>query len=933
MKKKTAFFWLFISLLSSSDAQVVSTSPHFFGGQDSITITFDAILGNSALAGFSQTIYAHTGVITNVSNNWRYVKSAWGVVDPAVQMTNIGNDKYQISFVPRTYYGVPSNEVIKKIAILFRDASGNIVARNGDGSDMFIDLVDSTKINCAFVAPNIDPGSTISVSGTTHSINVIGIADSVCSLSILLNGSLLSSVNDDSINVTLTSSPYGNNIVQLIAVGSSTSDTASFSFIHNLEVQTAPLPAGIKDGVTYVNDSTIYLNLTAPFKNFVYVVGDFNNYTIDTNYFMYRTPDSSRYWLQINGLTPGREYTYQYVVDGNLKIADPYSEKILDPDNDGGIDNLTYPNRTIYPTGLTRGIVSVLQTGQVGYSWNNNSFIKPAKTDLVIYELLVRDFLIAHNYQGIIDTLTYLKKLGANAIELMPVNDFDGNNSWGYAPAFLFAPDKYYGTKAKLKELIDTCHSNGIAVIMDIVLNHQCGNSPMVQLYFNNTNGKPAANNPWFNVDATHDFNVCYDMNHDSPFTRYYVDRVTDYWVNEFHFDGFRFDLAKGFTQTYTLGNITNFGHYDSTRVYNIERMASRIRSTDSTTYVILELFADNNEEQRYVSDGMMVWGNMNYNYGEAARGQISNSNFSGVNYKYRSMAQPGVIGYMESHDEERLMFKNISTGINTNLSYNLRDTSIALSRMELAGAFFFTVPGPKMIWMGEELGYDVSINNPCRLCNHPFKWNYASDARRDHLFKIWSAIIFLRNNYPAFHTTNFNLQVSSAGKTIHINDPSMNVTVVGNFDINVINVNPVFQSTGWWYDYLSGDSIQVSNVVATLPLNPGEFHIYTSVRIPTSGFFSGIDETITENKFAAIFPNPTVNSTTLQIILQKSTTIQVKIFSMNGNLIKEIDLGKLPFGTHEISLEMTERHYQAGIYLCKIIAGEKVQYLKMVIQ
>ena len=61
----------------------------------------------------------------------------------------------------------------------------------------------------------------------------------------------------------------------------------------------------------------------------------------------------------------------------------------------------------------------------------------------------------------------------------MPFNEFEGNNSWGYNPDFFLAPDKYYGTKNSLKEFIDSCHSKGIAVIMDIALNHATGLMPV----------------------------------------------------------------------------------------------------------------------------------------------------------------------------------------------------------------------------------------------------------------------------------------------------------------------------------------------------------------------------------------------------------------------------------------------------------------------
>ena len=97
--------------------------------------------------------------------------------------------------------------------------------------------------------------------------------------------------------------------------------------------------------------------------------------------------------LTIDGLIPKKEYICQYLVDENLKIADPYSEKISDPSNDSYISNSTYPNLIQYPTGKTTEIATVIQTDQDPYQWQTTNFIRPKKVDLVIYELLIRDFI------------------------------------------------------------------------------------------------------------------------------------------------------------------------------------------------------------------------------------------------------------------------------------------------------------------------------------------------------------------------------------------------------------------------------------------------------------------------------------------------------------------------------------------------------------
>ena len=86
-----------------------------------------------------------------------------------------------------------------------------------------------------------------------------------------------------------------------------------------------------------------------------------------------------------------------YLVDGALRIADPYSTTILDEFNDGSINGTTYPNLPVYPTGDTNHAVTLLRTGDVPYTWQTTNFQPPAKTDLVIYELLIRDFDFLHS--------------------------------------------------------------------------------------------------------------------------------------------------------------------------------------------------------------------------------------------------------------------------------------------------------------------------------------------------------------------------------------------------------------------------------------------------------------------------------------------------------------------------------------------------------
>lgn len=597
------------------------------------------------------------------------------------------------------------------------------------------------------------------------------------------------------------------------------------------------LPAGAVDGVTYINSGkSVIFNLYAPSKTSVSVIGDFNNWAASAKYAMNHTPDGKRWWIQVDNLDANTEYAYQYLIDGSLKVADPYTEKVLDPDNDKYLTADTYPGLKAYPTGKTTGNVSVLQANQPAYSWKNTTFARPEKKKLVIYELLVRDFIDKHNYQTLKDTLNYLANLGVNAIELMPINEFEGNLSWGYNPSFYFAPDKYYGTKNALKAFIDECHSRGIAVIQDMVLNHSFGQSPMVQMYFNTAAGKPAANNPWYNVDPTHPYNVGYQFNHESAPTKYFVKNVIKFWMQEYKIDGFRFDLSKGFTQVnYGTSDaaVGAWGQYDASRVAIWKEYNNYIKSIDNNNfYVILEHFAANQEEKELAGEGMMLWNNLNYNANEATMGWLTNSNFQGIFYDQHTFTLPyQLVGYFESHDEERLMFKNEAYG-NAAGSYSVKEIPTGLKREEMAAAFLLSVPGPKMIWQFGELGYDKTIDLNGRTGNKPILWNYNADPLRRHLYSIYSQLINLRKKNAVFATTDYVYNLSGAVKTIQLKDAGANVEVVGNFDVASQTVNITFPATGTYTDALTGASINVASPSYSITLAPGEYHVYSSTAL-----------------------------------------------------------------------------------------------------
>ncbi len=954
----------------SLHAQLLTWTPNFPKDNDNISVTVDASKGNLGLFNYSPVsdVYVHTGVITNQStssSNWRYVKfnQNFNQPNPQLQATSLGGNKWKFDITNiRAYYGVPAGETILKIAILFRNGAGTSVQRNADGSDMYIPIY-TNDMAVRFTVPLMQPtytpipepinkqvGDNITFTAIT---NVT--ADNI---KLWLNSTVLvdqNNVTTVTANPVLTETGLTTVIVDAHA-GGSNHDSDTIEFFVSPSPTIEPLPAGVRAGINYEPGNTsVVLALFAPGKNRISVIGEFPgaSWSESVNYMMKKTPDGNYWWLRITGLTPGTEYAFQYLVNGSLKIGEPYAEKILDPSNDPFITPATYPGLKPYPAGQTSGIVSIVQTNPPAYTWAVNNFNRPDKRNLVIYELLLRDFIGAHDWKTLRDTISYLKTLGINAIEIMPFNEFEGNDSWGYNPDYYLAPDKYYGPKNSLKEFIDSCHKNGIAVLMDMTLNHTTGLNPLAALYWNSATNQPAADNPWLNVSARHPYNVFNDFNHESLNTRYFSSRVIEHWLTEYKIDGYRFDLSKGFTQNNNCGGSTSdencFFQYDASRVAIWKRYYDTTQLKSPGSYAILEHFAHNTEEIELSNYGMMLWGNNTFNFQEASMGWVPTSNFENYLHTTRGWTNPHLVSYMESHDEERLMYKNIQSGNPFNSSHNVRDLNTALKRIELTASFFLMGPGPKMIWQFGELGYDFSINrcedgtisNDCRLSRKPIRWDYKDVVQRKRVYDIYSALnklrfhgwykdVFIANNI----TVTRNL--SGAIKTLTLrsaNDTSM-VCVVGNFEVTQQSATFTFPSAGTWYDYLGGNTFTATGTPQTLNLQPGEYHVYLNRNLTNAVVTPVLDPAAQSNKLlGAVYPNPSTVNSVLELYTPKSGLVQVQLMNNTGQLVRSIYSNNLIRGKHTLPLTDKINNLPTGTYFLVIHAGTENLPLKIVIQ
>lgn len=892
MVKKITYIFIFLLVYQLGITQIIQISPAFPTVNDVVTIHYDATQGNGGLVGVTP-VYTHTGIVTQsgLPSSWSYVQGNWGQADTNVLMTDLGNNIHEIVIDIDQYYGFPNGTNVAKLAFVFRNFDGSLEGKTATMGDIFYPIY---PINGGFQAAIFKPYSDLLVN-INDTISISAQSNSNATLQLFDNGVLIADTTNTTVienDIIINSS--GDHQIILVADDGSTilRDTVNYVVIPALNL--VDPPNGLVDGINYINDSTVTLKFYAPEKTTVNLIGDHNNWMVNSSSFMSLSTDSSYWWKTISGLNPGGKYTYQYLVDGVIKIADPLSPLILDPNNDANIGSFNYPNPVPYPSNYTNGFVTVMEPGKTAYNWTNNNFTPPNNKDLIIYELLVRDFVATHSYQTLIDTLDYLAELGVNAIELMPPGEFENNESWGYNPSFHMALDKYYGTPEHFKAFIDSCHGRGIAVINDIVFNQAFGQSPMVNLYWDGLNNRPAANNPWFNEVCPHPpYCWGYDFDHSSEATKKFMDRVNHYWLDEYHIDGFRFDFTKGFSN--------NSNNYDNDRINLLKRMADTIWSKHPNAYVILEHWADNNEEKILANYGMMLWGNVTHGYQESAMGYPSNSNLSWGVYKYRLWNEPHLISYMESHDEERIMYKNITYG-NTTGQQNAKNLLNGLKRTEGLAALMLTTPGPKMIWQFGELGYDISIDFPCRVCNKPILWNYFTENSRKRLYDVYKASIELRKSHPVFTGDDFTYSLIGEVKSLKLNDPNMNAVVVVNIDVNPQDKTIDFQHNGWWYEYFSGDSIQI-NGTSIISLDPGEYKVYTDLKLEKPEILNtlGLNDYEVANWDVNIFPNPSRDFLNITVNGSKSKDIKYTIMNTLGKIIYQ---QSGTFKRHQINIE-----------------------------
>ncbi|CAF3325386.1 unnamed protein product [Rotaria socialis] len=439
------------------------------------------------------------------------------------------------------------------------------------------------------------------------------------------------------------------------------------------------------------------------------------------------------------------------------------------------------------------------------YEWKYENCVLPRDEELVIYELHVGDFSGGEDdsnargtFKNVKNKIEYLKALGVNAIELMPIKEYPGNHSC-YNPRYYFAIETSYGPTADLKEMIDEMHKNGIRVIMDGVYNHCDCTSPLTQIdhdYWYHHNPKD------INMSWGPEWNYTfYDPKYNIWPARKFIGDSIRYMVEEFHIDGIRFDAAR---------QIQNFDF-----LHWVVQEAKKAAGPKSF-YCVAEFLPD--EPCITNIDGPMdgCWYDTFY---WTVRDLLLNDNVdfdrlkASLDCRQRGyLGVTNVVNYIGNHDHDRML---VELGKERNIF-----GEEAFRRVRLGVVLQMTSIGIPMIWMGEELGeYKEKTAGAAKI-----DWSLIAD-RTDNsnqlnksLLGFYRGIVRLHKNNKAFHTVNLDFIHEDYDAKVLVYqrwaDSGERVVVIVNLSGSFLAQYrvPNMPANGWWHEWTFNYNAKVEN-------------------------------------------------------------------------------------------------------------------------
>ncbi len=532
----------------------------------------------------------------------------------------------------------------------------------------------------------------------------------------------------------------------------------------------------------------------APNATSVAVPGQFNNWSTTANPLAKELTNGS--WAGVwsgDVTTASAGQQYKYFINysgGSVWRHDPRARLVTYSGSTAGANDIIYD-----PT---------------NFNWTGDSLTAPVINDLVIYELHMGTFATngSTRFLAATNKLDYLKRLGVSAVEVMPLAEFPGNNSWGYNPAQPFAVENQgYGGTDGFKTFVQACHQRGLAVLLDVVHNHY-GPSDLDMWNFDGwagTNSLGGGGIYFFESNTNLQITPWGDTrpNFSSLQVSNYIQDNANMWLSECHVDGFRWDAASAILNA-------NDGSYIAAGGSMLNYVNNMIHTGYPGKISIAEdVYNGFGFDSAWDTDYPYAVTPVLANTVDANRNMTTIANAIANNVRYGGQASAGRVAYLESHDVvgDLNSGKRVVTAIDsaTPNSYRARKLST------LGAAVTFAAPGVPMLFQGEEMlenqAFDSSLPVDWTKTNtYSYIVNFYADliaARRD----AWGYTPGLEGNQCSVYL------VDSVNKLIAFhrwksNAANQDVVVVANFANAVLNNYSLpFPVAGAWYAHLNSDS------------------------------------------------------------------------------------------------------------------------------
>jgi 1,4-alpha-glucan branching enzyme len=884
---------------------------------DSVTITFRAHKGPGTpvslpgqFSGWSTSNY-----MTYDAGIAAWIKTyTFKIHDPA--RTPLGDSVYQYKFNDGSWYSDPLNPEQNP-----NDNNNSVLRLTKFFFFQFLaeaTTTDITRIVAGIVHTNSDTISSVKFYTGTDKISAT------------MEDITSSYIKDKRIlHYALPSPVPVSNYMRIVATNSSGDSIVYQNTV--IDVQYRQLPPYAKHGVTKASaesgDSTTF-RLRVPGKSYVLlrIAPSGQPVATATPVVMHKDSSSDNWWVNVL-LQPDTDYEYVYEIENGKKITDPFGRYV-----------------GLYGTKFSTGPAGLAADN---YTWQTTEWERPPLNTLVIYEMHIGEFAGGYfnksaGQAGFTDLkalLSHFKRLGVNAIELMPVNDYGtvgkSGHSWGYDLNSYFAIEPAFGTPLELKQLVDEAHALGIAVILDVVYNHQNDTGPLWQM------SPDVSVNPYFkaNEDLRYNEDALYffkDMDHWTSETQELILSNLKMWIDEYKIDGFRYDFTQGIGWNTAETNKGILGW--SNAIHNlyqgaVYQIAEHLPESPALIYHSgltggwHDSFRDEIfDDARFQNTSMLDYENLVLGLGAYGSNDTPNTPAS-----YADRTQP--VNATMTHDEQSLIYEMTQ--------FQSISVTEAVQRDKLYGAFPFLSLGIPMLWMGQEFSAPRGwTSDGEKLSYRPLDWDWLLVQRGIDHFAWYQTLAHHRLKNPALYQGQLRkLYRYESAKVLvwGFEDTVTNSKVMCVANLHPYNQTPAnvpWLGTGNWYDIFDQSVFPVSDTtLSTFPINAFTIKVYSNKTNTDLGITSVQHAPRNVPDAFALsqnYPNPFNPSTTIKYQVPSASHVTIKIYDVLGKEIATVADGMHSPGYYAAVFDGSG--LASGLYFYRITAGIHTEAKRMIL-